>query len=59
MREFDGYIRLLDAIVHMAAKDHRKAVRLLRNNPEDRYAQYTKERRTRLNGSSGATGSAS
>ena len=48
MREFDGYIRLLDAIVHMAAKDHRKAVRLLRNNPEDRYAQYTKDETERF-----------
>ena len=39
MRQFDGYIKLLDAIVHMAARDHRIAVRKLQNNPEDKYAR--------------------
>ena len=43
MRQFDGYIKLLDAIVHMAARDHRRAVRKLQNNPEDKYALYMKD----------------
>ena len=43
MRQIDGYIRLLDAIVHMAARDHRRAVRKFKNNSEDRYAMYTKD----------------
>ena len=48
MRQFDGYIKLLDAIVHMAARDHRRAVRKLKNNPEDKYALYTKDETERF-----------
>ena len=48
MRQFDGYIKLLDAIVHMAARDHRRAVRKLQNNPEDMYALYTKDETERF-----------
>ena len=48
MRQFDGYIKLLDAIVHMAARDHRRAVRKLRNNPEDKYALSTKDETERF-----------
>lgn len=29
MGQFDGYIKLPDAIVHMAARDHRKALKKL------------------------------
>ena len=39
MRQFDGYIKLCDAIVHMAAKDHRKAVERLRRHPGDSTAR--------------------
>lgn len=48
MRQFDGYIKLLDAIVHMAAKDHRRAVRKLQHNPEDRYALSMKDETERF-----------
>lgn len=48
MREYEGYIKLLDAIVHMAARDHRRAIRLLGNNPEDKYARYTKDETERF-----------
>ena len=43
MRQSDGYIKLLDAIVHMAAMDHRRAERKLQNNPDDKYALYMKD----------------
>ena len=43
MRQSDGYIKLLDAIVHMAARDHRRAVRKLQDNPYDKYALYMKD----------------
>ena len=43
MRQSDGYIKLLDAIIHMATRDHRRAVRKLQNNPEDKYALYMKD----------------
>ena len=48
MGYFRGYIKLLNAIVHTAARDHRRAVRKLKNTPEDKYAPYTKDETERF-----------